>query len=55
MTDQPPAYQKIGPSYYAHDWVNLGKKEFARGNAHNNTAKSLNAVLERENRVFSNA
>jgi len=47
MTDQLQAYQKIGRSYSAHDWINHGKKEFARGNAHNNTAESFNAILER--------
>jgi len=47
MTDQLRAYQKIGQSYSAHDWVNHGKKEFVRGDAHNNTAESFNAILER--------
>jgi hypothetical protein len=47
MTDQLHAYQAIGRLYAAHDWVNHSEKEFVRGNAHNNTAESFNAILER--------
>lgn len=47
MTDQLQSYQKIGQLYAAHEWVNHGDKEFSRGNAHNNTAESFNAILER--------
>jgi hypothetical protein len=47
MTDQLQTYQNVGRSYSAHDWVNHGQKEFARGDVHNNTAESFNALLER--------
>ena len=47
MTDQLRAYKKLGKRYAAHDWVNHREKEYARGNAHNNTAESFNAILER--------
>jgi hypothetical protein len=47
MTDQLHTYRKAGKMFATHDWVNHGEKEFARGNAHNNTAESFNAILER--------
>lgn len=47
MTDQLHAYRKIGKKYAGHDWVNHSEKEFARGDTHNNTAESFNAILER--------
>jgi transposase-like protein len=47
MTDQLHTYRKAGKMFAFHDWVNHGEKEFARGNAHNNTAESFNAILER--------
>ena len=30
-----------------HHWVNHSKKEYARGQVHNNTAESFSAILER--------
>ena len=47
MTDQLQSYQKVGKKFAAHDWVNHGDKEFARGDTHNNTAESFNSILER--------
>jgi len=47
MTDENHAYQRIGKNYAGHCWVNHGAKEFARGDVHNNTAESFNALLER--------
>jgi len=47
MTDQLQSYRTAGKMFAAHDWVNHGKKEFARGKVHNNTAESFNANLER--------
>lgn len=47
MTDQLHAYRAIGKLYAAHDWVNHSEKEFVRGETHNNTAESFNAILER--------
>jgi hypothetical protein len=47
MSDQLSAYRIIGREFAAHDWVHHGEKEFARGNVHNNTAESYNAILER--------
>jgi len=47
MTDQLHSYRKAGKMFAAHDWVNHSQKEYARGEAHNNTAESFNANLER--------
>jgi hypothetical protein len=47
MSDELQAYKGIGKAYGAHEWVKHGKKEFARGEVHNNTAESFNAILER--------
>jgi len=47
MTDQLHSYRNAGKLFAAHDWVNHGQKEFARGDTHNNTAESFNANLER--------
>ncbi|WP_076750437.1 transposase [Desulfatitalea tepidiphila] len=33
--------------FAAQDWVNHSQKEYVRGEAHNNTAESFNANLER--------
>ena len=46
-TDELHAYKKIGQNYASHQWVNHQRKEYARGDAHNNTAESFNAILER--------
>jgi len=47
MTDQNPVYKRIGKDYAGHASVNHGDGEFARGEVHNNTAESFNAVVER--------
>jgi hypothetical protein len=47
MTDENRAYHSIGKNYTAHDWVNHSKKEYVRGDIHNNTAESFSAILER--------
>jgi hypothetical protein len=47
MTDENHSYQSIGNQFAAHHWVNHSKKEYARGNIHNNTAESFSAILER--------
>ena len=47
MSDQLSVYRIIGREYASHKWVNHGEKEFVRGDAHNNTAESYNALLER--------
>jgi hypothetical protein len=47
MTDQLQPYVAIGKHFAGHERVHHGIKEFARGNAHVNTAESFNAVLER--------
>jgi len=53
MTDQNPAYRSIAEKYAGHSFVNHGDEEFARGEVHNNTAESFNAILERvKNGVF---
>jgi transposase-like protein len=47
MSDQNPAYSKIAGDFAGHSSVNHGEKEYARGEVHNNTAESFNAILER--------
>ncbi|MCP4082515.1 MAG: IS1595 family transposase [Gammaproteobacteria bacterium] len=47
MTDQLRAYIALGKEFSGHESVNHGIKEYARGEAHVNTAESFNAILER--------
>ncbi len=47
MSDHNPAYAKIAESFAGHSAVNHGDREYARGEVHNNTAESYNAILER--------
>ncbi len=47
ITDENRAYRSIGKQFAAHDWVNHSRKEYARGDIHNNTAESFSAILER--------
>ncbi|MBW2249954.1 MAG: transposase [Deltaproteobacteria bacterium] len=37
----------MGKKYVSHQWVNHQSKEYSRGDTHNNTAESFNAMLER--------
>ena len=46
-TDELHAYKRIGRKYASHLWVNHQHKEYSRGDIHNNTAESFNAILER--------
>ena len=46
-TDELHAYKRIGKKYASHLWVNHHRKEYSRGDIHNNTAESFNAILER--------
>ena len=46
-TDELHAYKQIGKQYASHMWVNHYRKEYSRGDVHNNTAESFNAILER--------
>jgi len=46
-TDELHAYKAIGRQYASHQWVNHLDKEYSRGDTHNNTAESFNAMLER--------
>lgn len=46
-TDELHAYKIIGKDYASHQCVNHQRKEFSRGDTHNNTAESFNAILER--------
>lgn len=52
MTDQNPAYQRIGNQNAGHSYVNHGDQEYSREEVHNNTAESFNALLERAKRIF---
>lgn len=47
MSDQLQVYRKISEDYASHASVNHGTKEYVNGKAHNNTAESFNAILER--------
>ncbi len=47
MSDHNPAYVKIAESFAGHSFVDHGEREYARGEVHNNTAESYNAILER--------
>ena len=47
MTDQLNSYKSIGKQYASHQFVNHRDKEYARGDVHNNTAESFNAIVER--------
>ena len=47
MTDENRAYRSICHPFATHHWVNHSKKEYARGEVHNNTAESFSAILER--------
>ncbi len=46
-TDELHAYKLIGKKYASHQWVNHQNREYVRGDTHNNTAESFNAMLER--------
>jgi hypothetical protein len=46
-TDELHAYKQIGKKYASHQWVNHKDKEYSRGDTHNNTAESFNAMIER--------
>ena len=47
MTDEHSVYRLLAPGFTDHQAVSHGKKEFARGPVHNNTAESFHATLER--------
>ncbi|WP_227010777.1 IS1595 family transposase [Pelagibius marinus] len=47
MSDGASVYRKLGEHYRSHQSVNHGKKEFVRGEVHNNTSESFGAYLER--------
>jgi hypothetical protein len=49
MTDQLQTYTALGKEFSGHESVNHGIKEYAREEAHVNTAESFNATLERAN------
>jgi transposase-like protein len=47
MSDNNPAYAKIAEGFAGHSAVCHGDREYVRGQVHNNTAESYNAILER--------
>lgn len=47
MSDHNPAYVRIAGEFAGHSYVDHGGREYARGDVHNNTAESYNAILER--------
>lgn len=47
MTDQAGVYEKIGPDFASHEFVNHTVKEYARGDVTTNTVESSFAILKR--------
>jgi transposase-like protein len=47
MSDHNPTYVRIAEGFAGHSFVDHGDREYARGEVHNNTAESYNAILER--------
>lgn len=47
MSDEHSAYRLIAPGFADHQTVSHGRKEFARGEVHSNTAESFHATVER--------
>ncbi len=47
MTDEGPAYEKIGKDFAAHHVVNHKKKEYSRGDVTTNTVESSFSLLKR--------
>jgi hypothetical protein len=47
MSDGAGVYKKLGEEFRSHQMVVHSKKEFARGDVHNNTSESFGAYLER--------
>lgn len=47
MTDEFPAYRRIGPEYAGHSTVCHATKEYSRGDVHTNTAESSHALVKR--------
>jgi len=47
MTDESAVYSRVGREFTRHESVNHSKGEYARGDAHSNTAESFFAILKR--------
>ena len=47
MTDEYRAYKGLDKEFAGHETVSHGQKEYARGNAHVNTAEGYFAILKR--------
>ena len=47
MTDQAGVYEKIGPGFDSHEFVNHSIKEYVRGDVTTNTVESSFAILKR--------
>ena len=47
MSDGHHSYRWMGHNFATHDTVSHGKREYARGQTHTNTAESFGALLER--------
>ena len=47
MSDGHHSYRWMGRNFTTHDTVSHGKREYARGQTHTNTAESFGALLER--------
>lgn len=43
-TDELHAYKLIGKKYASHQWIKHQNKVYSRGDIHNNTAESFNAM-----------
>lgn len=47
MTDEAPAYRKLGPEFAEHGTTMHSRHEYVRGDIHSNTAESFFALLKR--------
>ena len=47
MSDAHRSYVSMGKQFSAHSHVNHSKREYARGDVHNNTAESFSATFKR--------
>ena len=47
MSDEHRSYMSMGKKFSAHSHVNHSRREYSRGDVHNNTAESFNSNFKR--------
>ena len=47
MTDELPAYKKLGDEFSSHDYVNHSAKEYVRGDVTTNTVEGYYSIFKR--------